>query len=156
MTSALIKFCLHNDIPIYATLNFCLNNNIPFLFLRFHRPAFYREQHSEMYSVILYSFVYFLVEVSSERLMARFRRFMYCFRIFRTVLTEFLVTCFTIKSYILMFFVCTISIRNLSPPLQCTIQAQPDSLPPPPYYMIFCRCPILYWPPSPSLFPSSI
>ena len=88
MTSALIKFCLHNDIPIYATLNFCLNNNIPFLFLRFHRPAFYREQHSEMYSVILYSFVYFLVEVSSERLMARFRRFMYCFRIFRTVLTE--------------------------------------------------------------------
>lgn len=34
------------------------------------RPAFYREQQSEMYSVILYSFVYFLVEVSPSQLLS--------------------------------------------------------------------------------------
>lgn len=50
---------------IYITVFFCgvvgMQNVLPVAFA--DRPAFYREQQSEMYSVILYSFVYFLVEV---------------------------------------------------------------------------------------------
>ena len=50
---------------IYITVFFCgvvgMQNVLPVAFA--DRPAFYREQQSEMYSVILYSIVYFLVEI---------------------------------------------------------------------------------------------
>jgi ABC-type multidrug transport system ATPase subunit len=50
---------------IYITVFFCgvvgMQNVLPVAFS--DRPAFYREQQSEMYSIILYSLVYFLVEI---------------------------------------------------------------------------------------------
>jgi hypothetical protein len=50
---------------MYITIFFCavigMQNVCPVAFS--DRPAFYREQQSNMYSISIYSFIYFLVEV---------------------------------------------------------------------------------------------